>query len=37
VLTRVRLQWLTESRRDYATLFSDAFAELGLLVAARGE
>lgn len=37
VLTRARLQWLAGSERDYATLLSDAFAELGLVVAAHNE
>jgi AcrR family transcriptional regulator len=32
VLTRARLQWLEGSRHDYATLLTDAFTELGLLV-----
>jgi len=32
VLTRARLQWLAGSQRDYATLLTDTFAELGLLV-----
>ncbi|MFJ8025506.1 TetR/AcrR family transcriptional regulator [Streptomyces sp. NPDC096311] len=40
VLTRVRRQWLAGSQRDcgdYATLLTDAFADLGLLVTARDE
>jgi len=37
VLTRARLQWLAGSQRDYATLLTGTFAELGLLVTARGE
>lgn len=37
VLTRVRLQWLAESRSDYATLLTDAFTELELLVTVRDE
>jgi AcrR family transcriptional regulator len=36
-LTRARLQWLAGSQRDYATLLTDAFAELGLLVTAGDE
>jgi AcrR family transcriptional regulator len=37
VLTRARLQWLAGSQCDYATLLTDAFAELGLLVTARDQ
>jgi AcrR family transcriptional regulator len=37
VLTRARLQWLAGSATEYATLLTDAFAELGLLVTARGD
>ena len=37
VLTRARLQWLAGSQRDYATLLTGTFAELGLLVTARDE
>ncbi len=37
VLTRARLQWLAGSQSDYATLLTDAFTELGLLVPVRGE
>jgi AcrR family transcriptional regulator len=36
VLTCVRLQWLSGSERGYATLLTDAFDDLGLLVAGRG-
>jgi AcrR family transcriptional regulator len=36
-LNRARLQWLAGSPRDYATLLTDAFADLGLLVAASDE
>jgi AcrR family transcriptional regulator len=36
-LNRARLQWLGGSDRDYATLLTDAFAELGLLVTARDD
>jgi AcrR family transcriptional regulator len=32
VLRRARLQWLEGSQRDYPTLLTDAFTELGLLV-----
>jgi AcrR family transcriptional regulator len=35
-LTRARLQWLAGSQQDYATLLTDAFAELGLLVTSSG-
>jgi AcrR family transcriptional regulator len=34
VLTRARLQWLDGSQTAYETLLTDAFAELGFLVAA---
>jgi AcrR family transcriptional regulator len=32
--TQARVQWLTEPGRDYATLLTDAFADLGRLAAA---
>jgi AcrR family transcriptional regulator len=37
VLARARLQWLAGSPSDYATLLTDAYTELGLLVTAPGE
>ena len=36
VLGRARLQWLDGSPSEYTTLLSEAFTELGLLVAAPG-
>jgi AcrR family transcriptional regulator len=36
VLSRARLQWLEGSPRDYATLLTDAFTELGLLATVPG-
>ncbi len=36
VLSRARLQWLEGSPRDYPTLLTNAFTELGLLVAVPG-
>jgi len=36
VLSRARLQWLEGSPRDYPTLLTNAFTELGLLVAVSG-
>jgi len=37
VLSRARLQWLEGSQRDYSTLLTDAFTELGLLVTVPSE
>jgi hypothetical protein len=34
---RARLQWLAGSPSDYATLLTNAYTELGLLVTATGE
>jgi AcrR family transcriptional regulator len=37
VLTRTRVRWLDGAQRDYVSLLTEAFADLGLLVAADEE